>query len=126
MMYQNLIGIPYSPPEAPGQGLNCWQLAERVMREDFHLEPPVVECDLPARQTESVFLRHLSHWQQICPEERAPGDLVLLRIAGLAVHCGVLVERNRMVHSLERVGVCLSSLTDRRWARRVAGFYRWQ
>lgn len=121
----NYIGIPYA--EKPGDtGLNCWQLCEKIMVEVFDVVPPKYHYGGNYADVAPVFCAALDAWDQVPFEHRSVGDVVLLRMAGYPIHLGILVEPNKMIHTLKRVGSMLEDITSIKWNRRVEGVFRWR
>lgn len=121
----DLIGIPYRMPDENIDGLHCWELVERAMIEVFNIEPPIIHYTGALKDVEPVFMTQLAAWDHVAAPDRKPGDLVLLSIAGYPVHCGILIERNKMLHTLANTGSVIESVDDHRWSKRITGYYRW-
>ena len=41
-------------------------------------------------------------------------------------HFGVCIDRHRFIHTSERTGCIVTKVSDRFWAHRIKGFYRWK
>lgn len=125
--FEPYIGIPYrEPPDINGEGLHCWELVEKVMQEVFGVTPPIVHYTGSIKDVEPVFMTQLAAWLFVCNGQQLPGDLVLIRMAGYPVHCGILVSPKVMLHTLKGRCSCIENITRPQWKRRVLGFYRWQ
>lgn len=57
--------------------------------------------------------------------EVRPGDVVLIRNAGAAIHVGIAVAPGWMLHIEDGVDAMCVPYDDARTERRVIGFYRW-
>ncbi len=125
--FSDFIGIPYGDEnnQDPDR-LNCWQICERIMVECFGVQPPTYDYQGEFKKVESCFVENLSQWDEVLLEDRQPGDLVLLSIAGHPIHLGILIYRNIMVHTLDSVGSCTEDITRVSWQKRIKGFYRWR
>ena len=124
--YSNYIGIPYRSPDSNQEGLNCWELVEKIMIEQFKLKPPIVHYSGPVEKVAPVFMSQLLAWDLISNEHRAPGDLILLSITGYPVHCGILINETQFIHTLKSCNSCIESISSISWKKRILGFYRWK
>lgn len=118
------IGIPYS---AYGKrpGLNCWELVEKVMIDEFGIVPPHYEYDDDYRKVDSLFVSELQRWQHIEYDDRRPGDLILLIVQGVPIHLGILIDQNLMLHTLPGIESVCEDFTRQPWKNRISGIYRW-
>lgn len=124
--FSKYIGIPYADPESnSSNGLNCWQLVEKVMKEVFHMEPPIVQYTGPLDKVAPIFMAHMQSWEYVNYDSRSPGDVLVLRVAGYPVHCGILISRKHFLHTLKNLNSSKESLESMRWKRRLVGIYRW-
>ncbi len=120
------VGIPYrEPQDGDAPGLHCWELVEKAMRELFHVKPPAIEFTNTYQQSAPVFIDRLRYWRRIDWDDRKAGDLIVLRIAGDPVHCGILVNRDDMLHTMKGHNSCIEPVLSKRWASRLYGVYRW-
>ena len=51
------------------------------------------------------------------------GDVVLLRTGPAKHHVGVMIDRWRMIHAYEGIGVLVERINSPLWLRRILGFY---
>lgn len=124
--FSKYIGIPYAGPEdETGSGLNCWQLVEKVMREVFHMKPPIVKYTGPLDKVAPIFMAHMQSWDYVEMESRVPGDVLVLRVAGYPVHCGILISQGAFLHTLKGRNSCTEQIKSITWRRRIVGIYRW-
>lgn len=121
--YSNYIGLPYRWTE--GEGLNCWELVELIMVEVFQVKPPYVEFDGIKENVAPLFVNQLSHWKQIDKGEHKEGDLVLLKVIGYPAHCGIMINKRSMIHTLKNSGSVIEQIDSYKWRNRLIGFYRW-
>lgn len=124
--FSEFIGIPYREPhDRESEGLHCWELVEKAMRELFRVEPPGIEFSGTYDQSAPVFMNRLRYWRHIDFSERRAGDLIVLRIAGDPCHCGILVNQTDMLHTMKGHNSCVESVIGSRWESRIYGVYRW-
>lgn len=118
------IGIPYSE-HGKRPGLNCWELVEKVMLECFGVRPPPYHFSGDYRDVAPIFCAELQAWDYVPFDERRPGDVILLNMAGYPIHLGILIDKNQMLHTLRETGSCIEKIKGVKWQRRVSGVYRW-
>lgn len=103
---------------------NCWQLCREIYRR--------AERSLPDynKWIEDIFDRDrfigLIKKTDFLPVER-PGmlDIVTLKLKGnLITHCGCMLDKRRFIHISKKKGVSISDINDKKWRKRIEGFYR--
>lgn len=116
MWINALIGEPWTPQR------NCWDLVQRVQREQFGREMPALDIGGQPTRAQWQVLRELlsptTHWRPVPQPARAGDVLVVQGIAG--AHVGVFVDPKRVLHKaggLEKDGkasgaTCLQDLRD--------------
>lgn len=115
------VGIPYGFRD--NSGLDCYQLVLAVSREVFGVDLPDYSFEGTWREADSGFNSHRGDFTPVSKPE--PGDLVLLKFASKPIHCGIVVGRNTMLHSLRGSNSCIEKFTSVKWRNRIEGFYRW-
>jgi len=119
------IGIPFiSGGRKKDEGLDCYGLLMVVYKELFgvELEDKQGYCLRDRHSINSLIENHKTEWLPV--EEYVPGDVVYFRIMGVPMHLGIVVDKHRFIHCIERVGVCQERLDSMVWQRRLVGFYR--
>ena len=53
-----------------------------------------------------------------------PGDVVILRIRKLPVHCAVILGGGRMLHVHEGIDTCAPRFPGLMWENRIDGYFR--
>lgn len=117
------LGAPYLAKGCSVDGgIDCWGLVVLVYRDLYQLTLPMYGVDpLDRRAVSDSVAEHVDEWHRIVsPNE---GSLVLFRMAGSPAHVGVMIDRQRFIHSLPECGVVVESLGSVRWNKRVDGFY---
>lgn len=119
------VGIPYRFGADGRDGADCWGLVRMVLRERFGVDLPAFEHDDadPHRLHAIVddALPTVGARRVPAPD---PGDLALMRIIGEPCHIGVVTGDGYMLHTLHAHGSVLERYRDRKWAKRLEGFYR--
>jgi cell wall-associated NlpC family hydrolase len=103
-------------------------LARAVLAEQFGISglPDYGECYANAKDQKSVSLAVeaglASGWLKVTTP--APGDLVILRLAGRPWHCAVAVGGDWMLHVVEGVNTVVEQFSRPLWKNRIEGFFR--
>jgi lipoprotein Spr len=124
------VGIPYRPGGRDRSGCDCFGLLALVLRERFGLRvpdpaiPPGPMDDTAALAVE--YLRQSLCWREVGLAAAEPGDALSLRVCGLPVHCGVVVEPGRFLHTMAGTNAVLERYTGPAWLPRIAGVYRYR
>lgn len=118
-----LIGRPYLRGAAGPDAFDCWGLVRHVFAVHHGIDMPVVNVASTEDQADAIrAAAQASGWRPVDAGIPRDGDIALMR-GPLGRHVGVLVLADghlRLLHSVERVGVCMQSLAD----VRSAGFSR--
>jgi NlpC/P60 family putative phage cell wall peptidase len=112
------LGTPYhDQASVRGVGCECLGLIRGVWRELYGPEPlplPPYSRDWGETGTREPLAEAARQVMVEIPvADIVPGALILFRMrtGAVAKHCGILVERDRFVHSYERTGVVEEPLT---------------
>lgn len=119
------IGTPYAD-RGRGPAYDCWGLVWAVYRYVFGIDIPSYASDYPASiagaDIEAVIERECLAWRAVAEPEH--GDVVILRILGKKMHCGVCLGDGQFLHVLHGCRGVVERLNSKVWRNRVAGFYR--
>jgi cell wall-associated NlpC family hydrolase len=120
------IGIPYVERGADYAGADCWGVCLLYARDVlglqlpryFYTEGELLACAgaLIERETAAAY------WQQV-QEPYEPGTVHILRVKGMATHCGIHVAGHLFLHSLPGRNSCIESLFAPEWLHRLTGSY---
>lgn len=113
------IGIPYGYRSA--KGLDCYQLAVKVLHDMFGINAPDYEFNGEEDEAWIAFAAQKLNWLE---GDGSPGDVVLLTI-GKYQHCGVCLGDNQMIHTLRGHHSAIENYTTPKWRDRITGFYKW-
>lgn len=127
-MPEGLVGIPYVHEGRELRGADCWGLVylglHRLgIRVPEYLELTYNPKDLN-QQAQALATGAARGWQQVEPAETRRGDVLLLSLGGLAGHCGLVLRQGMMLHTTSGMTSRLERYTGPAYARRIAGFYR--
>lgn len=104
---------------------NCWNLCREVYRRAGLILPAyddyikdVFKRDAVIRDIRKCFFKELAGPERL-------SIVTLMMRPGCVTHMGVVLEKNRFIHIGKRTGVVIARLDDRRWKKRIEGFYRY-
>jgi cell wall-associated NlpC family hydrolase len=117
------IGIPFQWHGRDLTGVDCYGLLCLVFAARGIALPDYWYGDTP--NLTPLFGEGLreSVWRQV--ESPAAFDAVLFSISGLPLHCGVMVDPARFLHSRQGINSCIQRVDGMAWRNRVLGFYRY-
>lgn len=120
------IGIPFLSGGRDRAGCDCWGLVLLYAREvNGRLGPDFAYEDALSNRSLILFRQHRdSH--AVMVKAPSPGDLILLRPAGLPVHVGTCLTGNRFLHTQPGSGSVIDRWDSLVWRNRLSGFWRWK
>jgi len=119
------LGIPFEMGGRNRDGIDCYGLVVLVFREVFGVDiTSFDDLDIESPELHEVWDAAIgSQWVRLSDEEVAPGDVVDVVFLG-APHCGIVVDKSRMLHSRNGAGVVIENFGRGYFCRRVKGIYR--
>lgn len=120
--YADLLGKSFAYGGRGPEVYDCYGLALEVCRRGGVILPPWRSvCEVTGIQAEfeqgKMLFEELPSPQPLC--------LVLLMVRPPYVsHCGVMLDRIRMIHITESTSVAVERIDSLAWRRRVCGFWR--
>lgn len=122
------VGLPWKDKGRDRDGVDCWGACYLVWREQYGRDvPSFTEVYATAEDAEAiaaVVALELSSWEPVDRAQVRDGDAVLLRIVGLPVHVGVMLDGDAFLHAVPGIGTVKSHLDSARWERRFLGCWR--
>jgi len=128
MDFSEYIGIPFKSQGRDRRGIDCWGLLRLVYKERLGINLPSYTDEYKhAFDKESVSKTveaHEREWVRV--QDEKPFDVVLLRIKGLPIHLGIIIEKGIMIHAINRkIATCKERYDSLMWRNRILGFYRY-
>lgn len=65
-------------------------------------------------------------WRRVPAGEQTYGDCVLLLQARRPIHCGMVLDRQRMLHIMSGIDACVQRYDGLEWRDNVDGFFRYE
>lgn len=109
----NLVGKQY-------EELDCWHLAKAFYKSVFGIELKQYYEVNPKdiQKQKDLILSSKGDFVEVSsPEE---GDLLVIKIQGIPAHVGVYIGEGKVLHSIQKVGVCIEKLKK----FNIEGIYR--
>jgi cell wall-associated NlpC family hydrolase len=127
------IGLPYADKGRDRDGVDCWGLVRVVLAEVAQQTLPDYSDTYESASAQASVAAAVAEglqkgWTPVA-QPRAL-DLLILRVAGRAWHCAVMVNETMFLHvpppsrNGVQQGACIERLDSPQWARRIDGFYR--
>lgn len=132
MAVANYIGVPFNQYGSdPEHGWNCWTLCVYVAWREHGIELPSYQgrYSVPLDYDElSALICNESEtcWRELEPGSERPGDVVILRLQGLPIHAGLVIEPGLMLHVHEGIDTVTESYRSLLWRKRVSGLFRYE
>jgi cell wall-associated NlpC family hydrolase len=121
------VGIPFLEHGRSADGCDCWGLARLVLEERYGVRvKDFSDCyaTIEDGQTIEALCRiEAESWE--CVDQPQPGDVVLLRVAGLATHVGIVVAPGVMLHVMRGMDAVVERYDGPIWRPRIDGFFRY-
>lgn len=125
MWWNKYVGLPFVAHGRDRNGCDCYGLVRLALMENFGITAPLyLGYDDPnlKMHTANYIDTVKTEWFQV-PTEK-PGDILLLRVAGVPCHVGLVIVPGQMLHVMEGIEASIESYNAPGWRRRIEGFYR--
>lgn len=124
-------GIPFVTGGRSMKGVDCWGLLTIVMEEQFNILVPINDQysygnreEIEEAAAAIIHESEKSIWTEIPEDDALLGDVVLMRIANLPLHIGIVVGPKWMLHSERNIDSMIEKYDNLLWVNRVLGIYR--
>lgn len=121
------IGLPYLEGGRGHNGVDCYGLIRLIYAEKFGIILPEYSdiawlegCDSHKLSTEINDCK--SDWQEV--DQPVLGDVIILRMMGMPIHIGLVVDKGIMIHSARGHNSAIERFDNIKWQKRIEGFYR--
>jgi cell wall-associated NlpC family hydrolase len=125
MIYNDLIGIPFSESGAGPGGYNCYSLMREVYRRHGVVLPATNISVCASRQVSNMEIdRHMAvSWEKIEYPEHPCAVLIQSTNPAFADHVAAYIGRGRILHVTMNRAVGVDRLSE--WYHKIRGFYRY-
>jgi len=111
----NYIGVPY-------RKMNCYDLVKEFYIREMGIEfdysyglPDLLDRQMLIKAAKGDFVKVDKPYQV--------GDIVVIKLNGFEAHIGVMVDRRRFLHTMEKTDSIIDSLA--KWDKLCTGVFRW-
>lgn len=130
--YDDLIGVPYLHGGRGNGGLDCWgAIIILKARQGIVIPDPYKGVEklwgrhATPEEAEAAAARLFGNYEKL--EQPNIGCIVTFSRWGNAPdHAGILVEPGKFIHSVEKIGVCISKLARQPWCDWYRGAYHYR
>lgn len=120
------IGVPYENKGRSFAGADCYGLYMLFNKEELHKDIPEYGYTHAEDKTSvHIAITHnAKKWHEVTEPEA--GDLILFRIGGHIIHCGVYLDSQTFLHCLRGRDATIEDLSSVTWTNRIHRIIRWQ
>lgn len=123
------VGLPYADCGRGPDRYDCWGLVQAVYRDVFDVALPGYDDDyassVAGAEIQTLIDRESRVWQRIADQaDIRLGDVVIFRILGQRMHCGIALDTEQFLHVLQGCEAVVERLTSPVWRNRISGIYR--
>ena len=124
------VGMKFLECGRDASGVDCWGLVCLVLRAERGIELPdyldvYKSIALERSQIATEIMRPRQEWQRVATQDAQPFDVLVVRMHGLPMHVGVVVEPGRFLHILKGgVDSTVERYDSIVWRNRIEGVYR--
>lgn len=105
MWWGRYVGIPYLDKGRTDQGCDCWGLVRLVYAQELGIYLPSWHTHDGLDDIRDMLKQHLPQYRRLeCSE---PFSIVLFSSSVTAMHVGVVVDDDRMLHTTQGKDACL-------------------
>jgi cell wall-associated NlpC family hydrolase len=116
------IGIPFTWQGREFTGVDCYGLVCLIYEGRGICLPDYAYCEQP--NLPPLFSAGLCEpcWHKV--HKPLPYDVVVFKINGHPLHCGIVIDDTRFIHCREGMNTCIERLDGPNWRNRIWGIYR--
>lgn len=122
------IGLPYLPGGKDRNGIDCWGLFSLVWNERLGGIPAYDGAYYDGPETCSQVAREAiafaKRFEEVPIGQERFGDGIMIRMRGLPLHVGMIIQRGLMLHIEEGANSVVEEYLNQRWEKRIIGIYR--
>lgn len=126
MWSNRYLEIPFKAGGRDWSGCDCYGLVRLVLRERFGKDiPPFLDYEtLDPSEISPVADSIRTGVPATEVETPREGDVAVIALRGLEVHCGVFVDEKRVLHTDSTTGPVIEDVSRPRLHGRIRGIYR--
>lgn len=117
------IGVPFKEKGRDFDGWDCWGLAICFYRAQFGIELPSYTEDYKTTEDEAeigaLVRREKLAWEELPIEQAHCGDLLIMRMRGQPMHCGVVLDPPVFLHVHDGMNAVKERWDSIKWQHRI-------
>jgi cell wall-associated NlpC family hydrolase len=123
------VGLPFAEHGRDHHGVDCWGLLRLIYQEQFGVALPSYDEDYRTT-TDAHEIGALVQREARPPFEAVPltqarvGDVVILRVRNLPMHCGLVLTPPAFLHIERRINAAVERWDAWHWRHRISGVFR--
>ena len=122
------VGIPFADHGTDWTGTSCWGLVTLFYREERQIILPTYDegyvTATDRREIAALFRSGIAPDWALTSTPQV-GDVVLFRIGGQPLHCGLWLTPEQFLHCERGTETCISRFHHPKWRGRLLGVYRY-
>lgn len=119
------VGIPFKEHGRDFNGCDCWGLVRLWYKDKYNVHLPSYVDDYENVKDKNIAATMQTEKEKwLCADSPEYGDVVLLRMAGLPMHCGVYLGKGKVLHVERGCDSIIEDLRRSKWKNRIMGYYR--
>ncbi len=127
MWWNEYIKTPFKEKGRGHDGCDCWGLVKLIYKEQLGIELPGYEEVYETTNDREILAATIknerdSRWMH--PDKPQPFDVIILNMAGMPMHVGIVTHKGHMIHCAKDVGTAHEKFNQLRWKNKVIGFAR--
>lgn len=120
--------IPYKDHGREFDGVDCWGLVYLIYLHELGISLPTYseqyESVAEAKRIGTLVAKERLNWPKTDVPEKF--DVIIIRMKGFPMHCGVYIGEGKFMHCLKGVNVSVEKIESASWKSRIEGFYRYE
>lgn len=124
------IGIGFREKGRDREGVDCWGLYRLILKEQFGILISSYAEEYDSTEHRDQIAKIIRDgtiklsWTEVESGRERLGDGILLRMMGLPIHIGLVIEPGRMIHCEVGHNTVIERYTGLKWEKRIIGFWR--
>ena len=121
------IGIPYAKFGRDFSGCDCFGLLHLVYRKEFnHTLPDFINDYSDKESMRDLINYNIPILAGTPTDEPELGDIVVFNFFNMPIHLGIYINKNLVLHTLEKSDSCVERMNSHRLKGRLHGFYKYK
>lgn len=123
------VNCGYETKARGPETFDCYGLIIAIYKDIFNIELPDFENKYNSPMDKTVPILFIEtardYWKKIDVNSASFGDVFIFNIFGKPRHCGMFVQKNKMIHIMDKSYVTLENPNNLQWIRRSQGVFKY-